>query len=165
MRNLVNITLVLSLVAAFSFSYGQCAKPEKIIKPHYKQGWGLDAQSRAGALEMGKPYELSFVASGGVDYKVSTATTNVEEETQIDFVIYEMAVEKIEEDGKKRYVKFKKVLFDSKESDNAKTMEFSSTKGRKLFINVTVPATPDEKGKMQCIAVLIEHQKSMKEGF
>lgn len=165
MKKALLLLLAITYTTSSSIFYAQCTKPEKMMKPSYKQGWGVDAQSRSGVLEMGKPYELSFVASKGVDYKVTTATSGDDENVQIDFVLYEMAVGKVEENGKSKYIKYKKVLFDSKDNDNARTIEFSSTKSRKVFINVTVPAGADDGGQMQCVGVLIEHQKSAKEGF
>jgi hypothetical protein len=157
-------TKIINLVVALTISnmWAQCPAPEKVVKASSKskETWGVNSQSKTGALLTGQSYEMSFIAQGDYDYRI-TAGTSSSKKGEVTFEIYEMINEK---DEKGQYKKVKKVLISSEDAET-NTLEFTTDKGRKLMISVTYEGGDEEIKKPECVAVLIEDKKTIKIGY
>lgn len=141
-----------------SVAFGQCPAPEKLVKG--KSAYGVNSQSKTGALLTGQSYEMAFIAQDGFDYRI-TAGTIVPNKGEVSFEVYEMITEK-DTDGK--YKKVKKVIISSADAES-NTVEFTTDKARKLMISVSFESSDDESKKPECVAVLIEDKKTTKIGL
>ncbi|MCE3297220.1 MAG: hypothetical protein K0R65_2934 [Crocinitomicaceae bacterium] len=157
-------TKVIGLIVALTISnvWAQCPAPEKMVKASSKskETWGVNSQSKAGALITGQSYEMSFIAQPDYDYRITTGTANADK-GEVSFEVYEMISEK---DDKGQYKKVKKVLISSADAES-KTVEFTTDKGRKLMISVTFEGSDEDNKKPECVAVLIEDKKTTKIGY
>lgn len=158
MKNLVNMFKVLIVIFfAGGFIYAQCPTPEKIVKSTSKRDtYRPSTQSKSGALKPGGTYEMSFVARSGYDYKISCGAED-KNVNVVGFEIYEMITRR---DDKGNYKRVKNTI---SVSDGIEAIEFATDKSRKMMIKVTLEAL--ESDKPQCMAVLIEHKKSVKLGL
>lgn len=159
-------TKIFSLFVALTVSNvfsAQCPPPDKMDKPANKgKGgtWGINSQSKTGALLTGQSYEMSFIAQEAYDYRITGATVSPNK-GEVSFEVYEMVNEK---DEKGQYKKVKKVLISSQDAES-NTVEFTTDKARKLMISVTFEGGDDSNRKPECVGVLIEDRKATKIGL
>lgn len=160
---MLKVTKILSLIAIIFFGnlfFAQCPPADKVVKAvtKIKSPYGVNSQSKTGALISGQSYDMSFIAQDNYDYRITVGTLNPNEGT-VTFEVYEMVSEK-DENG--QYKKVKKVIISSEDAES-NTVEFTTDKARKLMINVTFDDAEDQKP--HCVAVLIEDKKTTKIGL
>jgi len=158
MLKATKIFAVLLMVMTGSVVFGQCPSAEKMGKG--KGGYGVNSQSKTGALLTGQSYEMSFIAQEGMDYRITVGTI-VPDRGEVSFEVYEMVSEK---DDNGAYKKVKKVIISSADAES-NTVEFITDKARKLMISVSYEGSDDESKKPECVAVLIEDKKTTKIGY
>jgi hypothetical protein len=156
-------TIVLTcLIVLASSTFAQCPTAESFVKEkRSKDAYGVNSQSRSGALKPGETYEMSFIAQMGMDYRLSSKLANASEGT-ISYEVYELIVEKRVVDGKESFKRVKHVLAASGEAGGA-ALEFTTDKTRKIFVAVTLSG--GDMKKIQCVGVLVEDKKTTKLGF
>ncbi|MFN5416401.1 MAG: hypothetical protein ACK5B9_05045 [Flavobacteriia bacterium] len=156
-RQIVGLFLLLFIG---NYSFGQCPPAEKMIKAaaKTKSAYGVNSQSKTGALISGQSYDMAFIAQDNYDYRITVGTMDSKEGT-VSFEVYEMITEK---DANGKYAKVKKVIISSEEAES-NTVEFITDKARKLMINVRFDDAEDQKP--HCVAVLIEDKKTTKIGL
>lgn len=165
--------LLLSVIAIQA--YAQCGNTHYLCLGQFSKEdkgayWNLNNQSRSGAFEKGKVYEMSFIAYEGFEYRLSTCT----DVASANGVVFELAQDMIvrvkDADGNTVMKRQKEVIFDN-ESDMAPFVLFTTDKTRKFYLSVKVPSTGSSEDKKLtntdnvCIGVLIEHRKTEKLGF
>lgn len=153
----MKLSITLTLLFGFVFTFAQCPPVESFLKKK-KDDYSLNSQSRVGAIDADKSYEMSFIAHPGLDYRLTTVLGEGSAGT-LNYEIYELVTEKKMEDGKEVFKKVKKVLATS----GSEPLEFVSDKARKIFVNVSISG--GDKKKHACVGVVIETKRSVKTGF
>jgi hypothetical protein len=156
-------TFVLTcLVVLATSTFAQCPTAESFVRDKKnKGGYGISSQSRSGSVKPGETYEMSFIAQGGMDYRLTSKLANSTEGT-IAYEVYELIVEKKDVNGKETFKRIKHVLASSGEA-GAAPLEFTTDKTRKIFVAVTLSG--GDMKKVQCVGVLVEDKKTAKLGF
>jgi len=145
----------------FVFVQAQCPNPEKFIKSDRddQKGYVYNSQSRSGYVRVGEVFETVFVVQDGSDYRMTISPYN-EDAGSIKYEIYELVVRKKKEDGKVVFKKVKQVLYSSAED---KPIEIISDGVRKIFVKIMLDG--EDRNKIECVGILVEHRKAQKLGF
>lgn len=155
----MKISITLALLFGFVFTFAQCPPVESFLaKKKEKDDYNLNSQSRVGAIDSDKSYEMSFIAHPGLDYRLTTVLGEGSAGT-LTYEIYELVVEKKMEGDKEVFKKVKKVLAAS----GSEPLEFVSDKARKIFVAVSING--GDKKKHACVGIVIETKRSIKKGF
>ena len=155
-------SIIIFILVLISFeNWAHCEKPSKFIKANKKEGWAESTQSRAGYLKFNETYEMVFIAQKDMEYLLSFGSNLKALNSQIDFLIYEKVVVKVEENGSKVYRKIDNVLYDSKKRNSPSEMTFVNRETRKLYLTISLP-NPSSKNRNPCVGVLIEHKRALK---
>jgi hypothetical protein len=156
MKKIIYTLLACTIINASA----QCPKASSFvaIKEQKKDGFAVSAISRSASLVSGTSYELSFVAQGGMNYRVSAETLTPNTGT-VSYSIYEMVLKKNDQGVSK---KVKSVLGTSADAVGG-VIEIKSDKTKKLFISISLQDGNSKKA--ECVGVLVENKISAKEGF
>lgn len=142
-------------------NWAHCEKPSKFIKANKKEGWAESTQYRAGYLKFNETYEMVFIAQKDMEYLLSFGSNLKASNSQVDFLIYEKVVVKVEENGSKVYRKIDNVLYDSKKRNSPSEMTFVNRETRKLYLTISLP-NPSSKNRNPCVGGLIEQKRALK---
>lgn len=157
-------------------AFAQCNKTHYLCMGQFSKEdkssyWNLNNQSRSGAFEKGKVYEMSFIAYQGFEYRVSTCT-DVASSTGVKFELAQDVVVRVKDgNGNTNIKRQREVIFDNEEDGMTPYVLFTTDKTKKFYLSVNVPATGSSEDKKLtntdnvCIGVLIEHRKTEKLGF
>lgn len=167
---------VVLLSAIFIQAYAQCSKTHYLCMGQFSKEdkgayWNLNNQSRSGAFEKGKVYEMSFVAYEGFEYRLSTCT-DVASANGVKFELAQDMIVRVKDaDGNTIMKRQREVIFDNEDDGMAPFVLFTTDKTRKFYLSVSVPSTGSSDDKKLtntdnvCIGVLIEHRRTEKLGF
>jgi hypothetical protein len=155
-RILTTILLVL-----FFGANAQCPNPEKFVKVSRRDNSGFvnNSQSRSGFVRVGEVFETVFVVQDGSDYRLKINPLN-EDAGTIKYEIYEMVVRKKKENGRYVFKKVKQVLFSSAEDQ---PIEIISDGVRKIYVKIMLDG--EDKNKIECVGILVQHRRAQKVGF
>ena len=157
-------------------AFAQCNKTHYLCMGQFSKEdksayWNLNNQSRSGAFEKGKVYEMSFIAYQGFEYRVSTCT-DVASSSGVKFELAQDVVVRVKDgNGNTNIKRQREVIFDNEEDGMTPFVLFTTDKTKKFYLSVNVPATGSSQDRKLtntdnvCIGVLIEHRKTEKLGF
>ena len=150
----------LCIVFFFGVS-AQCPSPERFVKVSRRDNSGFvnNSQSRSGFVRVGEVFETVFVVQDGSDYRLTINPLN-EDAGAIKYEIYEMVVRKKKENGRYVFKKVKQVLFSSAEDQ---PIEIISDGVRKIYVKIMLDG--EDKNKIECVGILVQHLKAQKVGF
>jgi len=175
MRRIVLATIgICSLIVIQAFA--QCQKTHLLAQDQFGkadrgQGWLLNNQSRSGAFEKGKSYEMSFIAYEGYEYRLATCT-DVESAAQVDFELAHDVIVRVKDgDGHMSIKRQRETFFDNSEEGKEQFVVFTTEKTQKFYVTVSVPATGSSSDRKLtntdrvCMGVAIYHRKTERLGF
>ncbi len=157
MRNFITTLCIVCFLGANA----QCPQPKKFIKIPKKErlGYVHNSQSRSGYVRVGEVFETVFVVQNGSDYRLTINPLN-EDAGSVKYEIYELVVRKKKENGRTVFKKVKNVLFSSAEDQ---PIEIISDGVRKIYVKIMLDG--DNRNKIECVGILVEHRKAQKVGF
>lgn len=112
-----------------------------------------NSQSRSALFRPGQVSVFSFTSFKGYDYRLTFCGEDIlTKGAPIAFKVTD--------------AKTKAVLFESKDSENAKEFEFSCDNSLNLKVEMTLPAAEgSEKATYGCVGFLLESRKNLQTGF
>lgn len=167
---------ILVLSAILIQAYAQCNRTHYLCLSQFSKEdkgafWNLNNQSKSGAFEKGKVYEMSFICYEGFEYRLSTCT-DVESANGVKFQLsQDMVVRVKDENGNTTMKRQREVIFDNEDDGMTPFVLFTTDQTKKFYVSVNVPATGSSEDKKLtntdnvCIGVLIEHRRTEKLGF
>ena len=173
MRKLVAIGILLLSAIVI---HAQCNKTHYLCLSQFSKDekgafWNLNNQSKSGAFEKGKVYEMSFIGYAGFEYRLSTCS-DVESANSVNFQLSQDVVVRMQDEkGNTSIKRQREVIFDNKDDGMNPYVLFTTDKTKKFYVAVNVPSTGSSEDKKLtntdnvCIGVLIEHRKTEKLGF
>lgn len=145
---------------SFVTVYGQCPNPDRFIKVKgEKNGYSENSQSRSGYVRVGEVFETVFITQDANEYRL-TINPYDKDAGNLKYEIYEMVVEKRLENGKSVYKKVKQVLYSSADDQS---IEIRSDGTRKIYVKVMMEG--EDKDRLECVGILVEHKRAKKVGF
>lgn len=172
----VVFTGILLLSAILIQAYAQCNRTHYLCLAQFSKEdkgafWNLNNQSKSGAFEKGKVYEMSFICYAGFEYRLSTCT-DVESANGVKFQLSQDMIARVkDENGNTSMKRQREVIFDNENDGMTPFVLFTTDQTKKFYVSVNVPATGSSDDKKLtntdnvCIGVLIEHRKTEKLGF
>ena len=118
--------LILFVLLVLNFTtIGQCPPAEKFVRNKDEKGSYIqNSQSRSAYLRSGEIFETSFICQGGYDYRF-TIGTEKKTSGNLKYEVYEMEVNRVQENGKSVYRKEKRVLYSSLDNTSISIMRSS----------------------------------------
>jgi hypothetical protein len=151
--------LLILMLMSFSV-WAQCPSAERFIKnKDDRAGYDKNSQSRSAYIRSGEIFETVFICQGGYNYRF-TIDTYGKNTGNLKYEVYELVVNKVEEDGKSVYRKEKNVLYSS--LDNS-SISIATEDSRKIHIKLLLES--GNKETVECTGILVEYKKSKKIGF
>ena len=175
MRKVVVLGIgIISLIVVQAFA--QCRNTHYLAQAQFGkedrgQGWLLNNQSRSGAFEKGKSYEMSFIAYEGFEYRLATCT-DVESADQVNFELAHDVIVRVKDgSGHTNIKRQRETIFDNTAEGMEQFVVFTTEKTQKFYVTVSVPATGSSSDRKLtntdrvCMGVAIYHRKTEQLGF
>jgi len=157
-------------------AFAQCQKTHLLAQGQFGkedkgQFWNLNNQSKSGAFEKGKTYEMTFIAYEGYEYRVAT-TTDVESAANVNFELAHDVIVRVKDgNGRTDMKRQRETIFDNTAEGMEQYVVFSTDKTQKFYVTVSVPATGSSSDRKLtntdrvCMGVAIFHRKTERLGF